>query len=449
MRGLRHHRDEGFSLIEVIVAIVIIGIVASSALWFFINGMQTSSNLQRQQAAVSIATSAMERSFTFDPRTGVATGASGLVEGRSSSAVATAFSDLSGLGVDGVASTYPLSDPAGGVPALPISETVSRAKVDYTVYTLVGSCYRTATTSGADQDCEKVAGYSDEPAAVPVGKVRMLRVVVAVTWNSIGDECNGVCSYDVSTLVDPSLDLEWNRVIEPVAVEDTFSFAPGDPATTLDVLDNDVLGSVPSYPVSIVSGLPAGTGSLSTPSSDGTIVYTPPAAVKGTWVSGIFPFTYRVRDARGQTAQTTVSLYLQPQSADDSFDAYLGLSQVFDVTANDLGSPVEVTIVTPPVRGSIAVSGTQVTYTPTSKGPDRFTYTFSDASDLISGPADVQITVQAVSAVDVTVPVTFRTNSDPGAGWQDVSAELRGSQDASARVIVTEKPTPSSGSISR
>ena len=91
MRRLHRHPDEGFSMIEVIVAIVILGIVASSALWFFINGMQTSSNLDRQQTAVSIATSAMEQTFVVRPSKSPVAGVSGLVVGRSATAVNAAF----------------------------------------------------------------------------------------------------------------------------------------------------------------------------------------------------------------------------------------------------------------------------------------------------------------------------------------------------------------------
>lgn len=129
MVDTRSRDDRGFSMIEVIIAIVMIGIVASSALWFFINGMQSSSNLGREQTAVTVANSAMEQAFVVSPRVDVAAGVSGLVVGRPAADVQSAFIALGptalgslklnkGAGIDGVSVTYPLSDPAGGTPTL-------------------------------------------------------------------------------------------------------------------------------------------------------------------------------------------------------------------------------------------------------------------------------------------------------------------------------------------
>lgn len=445
MSALRRRGDEGFSMIEVIVAIVIIGIVASSALWFFINGIKTSSSLERQQTAVSVATSAMELSFIHEPRTSVTAGVSGLVIGRPSADVNNAFSTVAALGVKGVNNSYALSDPAGGTPALPIKTTVTRAGEEYTVYTLVGACYRTASASGSAQDCDKVVGYSNEPATLPVGKARLLRIIVVVTWAPLGTECATLCTYDVSTLVDPSLDIEWNRIVAPVAVEDMASFAVGQPGKDLDLLDNDVVGSVPSYPVSIVSGLPAGAGTLGTPASNGTVSYTPPASVKGTWVSGIFDFTYRLRDSRGQTSQGVGHIYLQPSATNDNLTAFLGVPTLLDVTANDLGSPTSVTVVSQGT-GSAVESGIKVQYTPAAVGYDTFTYRYADGSDLISPDATVIVNVQAVAGKDTAVPVPYRTDPAPGAGWVDVTPQLRGTTGGSASITVSGLPTPTGAS---
>ena len=106
---------------------------------------------------------------------------------------------------------------------------VKRAGVQYTVYTLVGACYRNTATNDIKKPCQKYTGYDVvEPPTVPAGSARMLRIIVVVTWAPIGDECQGTCSYDVATLVDPSEDLAWNRVIKPVAVDDEYKFGSTD-----------------------------------------------------------------------------------------------------------------------------------------------------------------------------------------------------------------------------
>lgn len=462
MRRLRGHRDEGFSMIEVIVAIVILGIVASSALWFFINGMQTSSNLNRQQTAVTIATSTIENSYALDPRKSPTVGVSGLVIGRSSADVNAAFAFLAprlgglrgGLGIDGVADTYPLSDPAGGTPLLPIKSNplVTRAGVDYTVYTLVGSCYRKAATNGSAQPCAKAAFFPNtEPSTLPVGSARLLRIIVVVTWAPIGDECgtNRMCSYDVATLVDPSLDLAWNRVIKPVALpDDKFSFAPGDAGYDLDVMDNDVLGSVRSWPVQLVPGSPLNpsAGTVTT-NSNGTIKYTPPAGNKANWVSGIFTFNYRVFDRSGASSEAKVSLKLKPTATGDAFSATVTVPQQLDVLANDLGSPALITIVDPPSKGTISItSGTVLTYTGTVKGNDSFSYKYSDSALQESPVVPVTVRVDSVTAVGPTVKLKYVTDATAADSWQNISGNLRGTNPAATKIIITGLPKASSGS---
>jgi|GEM_PF-598397 len=466
MRRLHRHPDEGFSMVEVIVAIVILGIVASSALWFFINGMQTSSNLDRQQTAVSIATSTMEQTFTYDPRKGATTGVSGLVVGRSAADVASGFAALgptgpgslalnNGLGISGVADTYPLSDPAGvtggGDPK--VVSTVTRGNnVNYTVYTLIGACYRTAATGGTTQPCTKDPSYpTTEPTNAP-GMVRMLRVIVVVIWDPIGNECTGTlgkCEYDVATLVDPSLDLLWTRIVQPVAKDDTFSFGPTDAGYNLDVLNNDVLGSVRSFPVQLVAPFlnASGVDGTATANSTGTIKYVPPVGDKAHWVSGIFPFKYQVFDRTGASGTATVSIYLQPQSADDpSLTATLGVPQALDVLGNDLGSPALVTITQQPSSGNVAVSGgTTVTFTATAKGPFTFKYKYSDASGLVSPEATVSVTVQSVSAPDVPLVAPYNTNASAPGSWMDITATLLAGAPTGTQVVITQAPAPASG----
>lgn len=449
MRAQRRDRDEGFSLIEVIIAMVMIGIVASSALWFFINGMRTSSNLGRQQTAVSIATSAMEQTFVVSPKLDASKGVSGLVVGRPKAAVASAFSTLAGLGVSGVSNSYPLSDPAGGTPVLPITTTVTRAGIDYTVYTLVGSCFRTVNASGAAQDCDKVPLYADEPTT-PTGTARMLRVIVSVTWAPRGDECpSALCHYDVSTLVDPSLDLVWNRVFDPEAVDDSWSLVPGVPKQTLVVLSNDALGSVPVNPVQILTNNVTVGTLANPPSSTGTIDYTPLGGAAGTWVSGIFTFTYQIHDIPGKTSQATGSIKLLPFATNDDLTATVGVPKVLNIYNNDQGSPKTVSVTGGPSLGTLGYSGPDLrtlTYTATTPGFDEFTYTYTDAAGQTSPPATVRINVSAVSAADTSMEVNYRKGTLASDGWVDVSSALRGSADPSTEIMVSGVPTPSTGS---
>ncbi|NYI41357.1 type IV pilus modification PilV family protein [Demequina lutea] len=459
MRAQRRHHDDGFSLVEVIVAIVILGIVATSALYFFINGMQTTSNLSRQQRAVAIATSAMEHTFTIDPHLSPIAGVSGLVIGRSAAEVNDAFSKFAG--VDGVADTYPLSDPHGATGAgdVKVFDTVSAANnTTYDVYTLIGSCYRSPAVAGAAQPCTKVGGYSTEPAAGGVGVSRELRIIVVVRWKPIGGECDatgGICSYNVSTLVDPSNDLAWSRVSRPVAVDDPdYAYDPvaGNPTYSLHVMDNDILGSVRSIPVQKVPGseLDSTAGSVTYP-SDGVLVYTPPPATPGGsalggWVSGIFTFKYAVFDRTGASSSATVTITLHPKAvADPALSASQGIPKVLPVLANDLGSPTAVQITGGPYLpgAKISVSGTTVTYTPGDPGTDTFTYKFTDAAGQSSQAVTATVKVDPLTAQDFTMVLPYSTT----ATWTDISSQLRGTNPAETQITVTGLPSPGTGSL--
>lgn len=447
MRKLHRRPDEGFSMIEVIVAIVILGIVASSALWFFINGMQTSSNLNRQQTAVTIATSTMEQTFAVSPQT--TAGVSGLVVGRSASAVNAAMAELSpsgtnpgamvgslkfngGAGIDGVVTSYPLADPAGGTPVIPIKDATAnlkRANVQYTAYTFIGACYRETTTSATEKPCQKATGYlgTTEPATPPTGYARMLRIIVVVTWAPIGTECGtgGICSYDVATLVDPSLDLAWNRVVKPVALDDKYTFTPGQAGGDLNVMGNDVLGSVRSFPVTSY-GTPFNTTSgTAVFNSVGTITYGPPTASKATWIPGIYPFGYQVWDRTGASATAQVIITLLPNGVPDAYTVTMGAPQILPVTANDWGSPTSVEVVDKPTLGSVTVVGTSFKYTPLATGDDTFTYTSYDKNGLQPAASTlVSVKVSSVSASGFTLAAPYVSDASAPASWLPLTGNL-------------------------
>ncbi|WP_165384827.1 prepilin-type N-terminal cleavage/methylation domain-containing protein [Cryobacterium sp. SO1] len=194
------------TLIEVIVAISLIGIIASAAIGLSITSQKGASVQQRQQIAVTIATEAMERVSAQSAATDPSTLMSYLYEGRTKAKVEVAWN--ANFGVKGLAETYMGWDSgavAASVPDLPISQTVNRTGTDYTVYTLLGTCYM--STSGGD--CKKLAA-SIPPATPPTGQTPLNRVIVVVRWNAGSGCAASGCSYLVSSLVDAHSDLQWN-----------------------------------------------------------------------------------------------------------------------------------------------------------------------------------------------------------------------------------------------
>lgn len=196
--------DDGFSLMEVIIAIAIIGIVAISSITLTVNGIASASTQQRRQIAVTIASGAMENVS--------AQTVASLFNGRTQADVQAAFT---------ANSTVPGIAPSGGVPAtykrwdvtasppptaqVPVfSPSVNRSGTDFGTTTLIGPCYELV----AGGNCATLADHTN-PADVVPGYVTLIRVVVVVRWTA-GSSCSAAgCYYSTTTLVDPNQDLEW------------------------------------------------------------------------------------------------------------------------------------------------------------------------------------------------------------------------------------------------
>ena len=140
--------DSGFALMEVIIAIAIIGIVAISSITLTVNGIASASMQERRQIAVTIASGAMEN---ISAQT-VAT----LYDGRRQADVQAAFtanSTVPGIAaVGGSSPTYARWDAgasASSIAQVPVtSPAVRLSGTLYSTTTLIGPCYQ--PTSGGD-----------------------------------------------------------------------------------------------------------------------------------------------------------------------------------------------------------------------------------------------------------------------------------------------------------
>lgn len=192
--------DRGFTLVEVIVAITLLMLVTIAATPLIVNGLQLSTDQQRQQAAVIVAQEAMEE---VRARASGLTSVSPLVTGRHTSDVTAQFARLSGH--PGIGETTPAHDSAAsaGSPgaAIPIVRDVQRDGTDYTVETVIGACTLQQEASG-DLRCLRTGSGSP-----------MVRSIVIVTWTAgslCSDSAAGYCSYQAMTLINLDTDLEWS-----------------------------------------------------------------------------------------------------------------------------------------------------------------------------------------------------------------------------------------------
>jgi prepilin-type N-terminal cleavage/methylation domain-containing protein len=201
MRTGATRHDDGFSLIETVVSLVVIGIVATSFATFLVGANRISHGTSSRDTAAQVAMGGMERARSVR--------GAALLSGRAQcgsgnpcdppvSSAVTAY-----LG----ASAQRWDAPGTGAATLPTPadpEVVQLDGVRFARYYYLARCWQTAASDGstASRPCTESAAGSSYPA-------EYVRVVVAVTW--AGPDCGGGCSYVTATLMsasaaDPYLD---------------------------------------------------------------------------------------------------------------------------------------------------------------------------------------------------------------------------------------------------
>lgn len=289
--------DSGFTLVEVVVALGLLGIIATATLGFFISGVRTSTDLQRRQVAVALANAAVEDSRRL-PVTMQSTTVNGttttwplLVKGRPQADVTTQWASAPS---SVTSTTFPASDPSATTPAAALAPLSSKSTVgsaSYTTSVVIGTCYRLRSTASAP--CDQ-AGRA-RSATPPAGYEELVRISATTSWGTALDCASGTCSYTASVLVDTSPDPLWNTS-GGRAVDDVASAAKGA-TVELNVLANDTMIPAANNPVTVVS-TPAGM--TASADANGRILLTVPASAS----TGTVVLTYSVRDAYGATSNT-------------------------------------------------------------------------------------------------------------------------------------------------
>ncbi|WP_421733822.1 Ig-like domain-containing protein [Cellulomonas sp.] len=429
----------GFSLIEVVVALFLLGIVATAALGFFIRGMQNTSHQQRSQAAVAVATQGMELARSVTPQAANGAGTSGLLIGRAKADVDAAWAAAAATDTAQMNADW---DPAAANSAnavIPIVGNPIRVSDEtFTVTTLIGTCFRPIAAAQTDKPCTK---------ANPGGGAKLYRIVVVVKWAPTkAGQCGGatVCTYRVSALVDPSNDANWNLTAKPVAYDDALTVVAGSASVYSDILANDVMGAVTSNPTTIITLPTMGTVSVrASGATMGGVDFTAPADA-----SGITQFTYTLKDQAGRTSNEAIAtVTVTPKSVNDTGYSVLNVAKSFDVLANDLGTFTAGTTVsiTAPVTGA-SVSGTNIVYNGAATGSKTIKYKVKDPWGGESAEATLVVTVKN-SDPPVSSPQTITVAYSPKNAMTTNLDILNKTGNPSSFSIVMSGAAPSPGTV--
>lgn len=190
--------DSGFSMIEIVFALLIIALVTTASLAFFINNLRSVDGQGQRQQAVYLANQQLETVQSLP--------VAKLVQGRTSTAVtalmATPAATKLKLSTQDDVSNSANYDPtatASSTQLVPTSQVKTVNKVNYTVYTFINTCWYDVS-SGL---CGPTTSSS---------RTQEYRVSVDVGWTS-KSQCTGGCDYSTSTLVDPTANPQFNSNI--------------------------------------------------------------------------------------------------------------------------------------------------------------------------------------------------------------------------------------------
>jgi prepilin-type N-terminal cleavage/methylation domain-containing protein len=216
----RHRRasgDGGFSLVEVLVAIAVIGTVMAAVAPFLVQSVVVVGQQRSQQVAVQVANDALERARALRPTS--------LLVGRDIQAtvdqwaVGIASSAVLPYLTGMAQASDPAALPGAGITApLPTSPyPVTIGGVEYQQNWYIGRCWQ----AKADPTQVKVTVAGCLPASTNITDVSFFKIVVAVTWQQ--KSCAGRCVYVASTLVSNGVDATFDLNQPPPTITDPAS----------------------------------------------------------------------------------------------------------------------------------------------------------------------------------------------------------------------------------
>ncbi|MEU4690882.1 putative Ig domain-containing protein [Actinoplanes sp. NPDC023714] len=364
--------DEGFSLIEIIVALTIISVTLLAATPFFVASLNNVNAQRGRQAAIQVANTAIEQVRGLQ--------GSALLSGRSKSATQKQFDAapqsmavyLATMAVEGDSTITDAASTEGEDAPIPTSaQQITVEGTTYTQNVYVGACeiYLIKTSNG---ECVYPLGADAPTDTTKI--LRFFRVVVLETWPDRA--CNstsgsGICEYITSTLV--------ARASEPI-----FDFHRASPTvlTTTVYFYRNVEGS---YQLEARGGYLPNTWTLAAGSPklpDGLSISKYGVIAGSASVAGTTNLSVTVTDNQGRTDTEPVALkvVLPPAITVPATTSRVGETVSLQATGTQGVPAYSYTATNLPPGLTMAKKTGLITGTPTTAGTYTVTFTIADAN---------------------------------------------------------------------
>lgn len=221
-RRRMRRRDGGFSLMETLVSLAVIGTVMAGTAPFLIKSVGVVAQQRTQQVAVEVANDAIERARALSPTSLLAGRSLTSAKAQLASAPAQVQSvlDVTQIDANVLLTTLLGSSPdvTAPLPLTPLPVTVGNVTYQQNWY--VGSCFQSKAAPASPTLLNTLVGLGDCIGTKPgLGLIAVpyFRVVVAVTWKHNGCK-DDACTYVTSTLVSPSADPVFDLKRPPPAI---------------------------------------------------------------------------------------------------------------------------------------------------------------------------------------------------------------------------------------
>ncbi len=232
-RRQRPDKDQGFTLIEVVIAISLLVIMMIPFADAYITSLSATSDAHIREVAAMVGDSALDQARALDA-TDQQNGCV-LLAGRGATAVQTEWQDPAPGTSQLLSETAEVSDTSQTCTASATTPLPTTAQVEtvgghtFDVYYYVGTCWETEnTTSGSGSNT------CANPASPPSTDYEMYRVIVAVTWSAPRGGCSSTgCDYVAATLIsttsNPTFDV--NPTIPYINSVDNATFTIDSPGS--------------------------------------------------------------------------------------------------------------------------------------------------------------------------------------------------------------------------